>query len=211
MTRFLTLTPALMLLFMTLPPATALACGQPKKHLPPQCQPAPTPNPTVAPTPVPTPAPVPPTVVVPPLVAPPPPPAPLAPVLQITQSCCPESQLSEFCHYEPSTGRWEIRHRSKAESGDRLPVARGVCAQDSDTTPISVTVVATPTPGAEVPKSTPETPEVLATPTPNAVETPEAIPPAEDLWIPEAPAAPCEVPVQVPDWSCSPSASQPDD
>jgi len=215
---------------------TVEACGYPKKNQPPQCQPATqTPVPTpVPPTPVP-PTPVPPTPVptTPPTLPAVPPPAPQVlivpavtpvpvaatpvPVLPPpAQASVPESgggpRLSEYCHYEPSTGNWEIRRSTDADrmirQGGELPIAPHVCDQHE--------VVWTPTPTVTSPSTewTTET-ELSPSPTPDVpLITPPSlsqeevctscattVEPTSDAGEPEVPQ-PCEVPVQIPEWSC---------
>jgi hypothetical protein len=37
------------------------------------------------------------------------------------------SKLPTWCHYEPSTSNWELRHEAKAQPGDMAPNSAGLC------------------------------------------------------------------------------------
>lgn len=96
-------------------------------------------------------------------------PAPSAPALVVSAGA--PINLSEYCHYEPRLARWEIRRTSNSspQSMGPLPMAPGVCAQNTP-----------------VPTSTP-----LAIPIPAAVATATLYvpvqPPAEDTMPPSGP------------------------
>jgi len=199
-------------------PSTASACGYPKKKLPPQCQPAPTP---VPPTPVPaTPVPPPPTPA-PPVIMPTPPSAtatPVAPVVvtvpsaTATPSAVQNSRRRDvWCHYEASTGLWELRPWGKSAESDRQPMSNGLCEQEqAQPVPTATAVPAETAPTIEYvapeivqpqPEATPEMPpapeasEVAPEATPEAEQTPEEQPEVE---LPTAPSPEFVVPAQIP-------------
>jgi hypothetical protein len=99
-------------------PSAAAACGEDKPEQPAFCVPT---APPAAPAPAPVIAPV--------AVAPVAAPAAVAP-----QQSSGGSPTAEWCHYEPSTGQWEIR-RAAMQTGDRAPIERGLCEQDRPAAP----------------------------------------------------------------------------
>jgi hypothetical protein len=143
-----------------------------------------------------------------------------------SSSGAPQTNLTEYCHYEPTTNRWEIRRTTDLQraldAGGEQSIAQHICDQHVPTliptaapSP-TVTVVPpapTSTPIAEVvatPAPTEEAPPTLLIP-PLIVTAPPA-PPAEEEVIPEQPPVPqalpetgdgtcatgCSVPVQLP-------------
>lgn len=98
-----------------------------------------------------------------------------------------QQRLSEVCHYEASTGMWELRHvtsgNERVEQGDHWPV-NGICIQE-----VRESVASGPQPVvAATPESTPESvQEVVVTPevptdVPTEVAPPEVeLPPAVDV------------------------------
>jgi len=184
--------------------ATVNACGIPKPNPPPQCNPTPTPKPPTATPRPPTATPVP---TVPPTatsVAQPTPGLRGVPVVPSQPGPAPSSpsggsSQGEYCHFEPSTGNWELRHSTDVDrqlaQGDERPVAPGVCDQH---VPPAVAVEPTPTPEA-TPEPVVETPDVPVVPEPTPVPpTPEPTPTGVPE-IPEATPTPEPVvPVQIP-------------
>jgi len=209
-----------LLVVCALAPSVADACGYPKPNQdsckPPKATPTPMP-PTVVP---PTAAPVPPTAVptaVPSVPSPPPltlsptqPPVSGQPVAQLAVASSGGGGFSpraEWCHYEPTTGQWEIRH-SPMQAGDRSPIEKGLCAQDRAATPtpiptpvpVAVVVeVVQPAPSVDVPIVFEELPPVVVEDVTPPYVPPSVVPPAEEEVMP---SQPCEVPVQIPDWEC---------
>ena len=108
----------------------------------------PTPVATPIPTPIPTPVPtLPPPVIVPiPPVPTPTTPPVVAPVVVVHGA----STMGEVCHYEPTTGTWEIRNvpdgNARVEGGDEWPIAAGVCDQHVATPVPTVQPVVTAVP-----------------------------------------------------------------
>ena len=120
----------------------------------------------------------------------------------------PRSRLQEYCHYEPTTGRWEIRLTSNTTLPDERPLLPGVCDQHEATPVPTATAVpttvptemptATPVPTVEVPVVAP--PAVPVPEVPPVPETPvmpppvEPAPPAEEEVPPPAPVVPVQIP-----------------
>jgi hypothetical protein len=117
----------------------------------------------------------------------PPPSAPPPTAAPASEASAP--RLSEYCHYEPSTGQWEIRRSTDAErairEGGRPVDAPHVCAQD---TPTPAPTARPPTP-SPVPPTVPPTPTPPPPPTPTASPTPTVAAPAA-VAVPTPPPTP---------------------
>ena len=128
----------------------------------------------------------------------PPTPATSTPVvMQVLQS---SSSREQYCHYEPSTGLWEIRWTTNTTLPGERPLANGEC--DQHPTP---TLVPTSTSTATVvPPTLTSLPTATATATATSVPTatpsplPTMAPAAPAPPVEEVPPAPIVVPVQVP-------------
>lgn len=199
---------ALILSASFLSPMVADACGYPKKHQPPQCQPTPTPVPTTPPTstpvppPLPTPQPPPPTATSVASVQPPIATATRIVSAQPSAASAPYNASNppagEYCVWEPTTGQFEIR-RGDAErfirQGAERPLAPHVCDQHQPVaTPTSIVVVEV----VELVEATPVEVTVEVQTVPEVVEEEiPSIPPSEEEWTP--PTDDNEAPVQVPE------------
>ena len=169
-------------------PSAAAACGEDKPEQPAFCVPT---APPAAPAPAPVVAPVAAPAVVAPVAAP----AAVAP-----QQSSGGSPTAEWCHYEPSTGQWEIR-RAAMQTGDRAPIERGLCEQDRPAAPAVarsappvVAVAIEQVPAAPVVIEAAPVAIVAAAPVeaevlPLVVETPAEVQPEE-----EQPPVPVQIP-----------------
>jgi len=203
-------------------PGISLACGQYKKSNPPSCYPTtPTPQPTappiatpvpptstpvatVAPTPAATSVPASPVAIAVLQVAPSVPSSPViaAPVQQ-SDSAGSSRRRDEWCHYEPTTGLWELRVWGKGSPNDRQPMTNGLCEQEAPQ-PTPTAAPAVPNPVLAIESDVPMpvevvVPESVPEQQPEQPQTPEAQPEVEQ---PSDQPQPCEVPVQIPEWSC---------
>jgi hypothetical protein len=176
---------------LTVSATATFACGVPKPTPPPNCvTPAPTPNPPTPKPPTATPKPPESTPTPqPPTATPQVPGAPSLFSLPPVSSPPPSGGGSQplYCHYEPTTGNWEIR-RGQPASNDRPINDDGLCSAPETPTP---TATSTPVPVPPTATATPTAPTTV-TPTPTAtppVEQPPVMieqPPAEDVSPPPA-------------------------
>jgi hypothetical protein len=169
MRRSMTVLSIVVLALAGMNPSSAYACGgKPCYYHHPT--PTPTPKPKPSPTPVkPTSTPV---VVVPPASTPSP--------LIGTAASAPggRARLSEYCHYEPSTGQWEIRRTTDLEhqlsQGNERPMEAGLCDQHLLPTAQPIQAPVAPTEQIEMPQAV--IPEVQAEPAPAVPLVPVQIP-----------------------------------
>jgi hypothetical protein len=140
-------------------------------------------------------------------------PAPAPPAAPSSGGSSSAPSQAEFCHYESSTGLWEIRRTSNidrdlSEGGER-PIGSGMCDQHVVVVETAPAVAVVPAPPvaevaplevvADVAPTVAEAPPVVEVPpAPEVIE--DILPPSVPAWEPQTDLelAPCIVPVQIP-------------